>query len=125
MFALQSGGTNEVRRLIKNRHPQGMFYVVLVFCISVLIGAFPVSGVLADAEIDLPVVEVLESGNSGLDQPEPDEQIDDKLSLGMVSVATDFRRVNWTCPTAVAFRPLFGSGVFVLPPTTAPPVSLA
>ncbi len=96
-----------------------MSYLVLVFAISVLFGAFPVSDVLADADIDVPIAEFTDAGDPVFDEPEESE--DEKLILSAVSTTAAFRQVSWTCRAVWVSRPVFRSGAYSLPPATAPP----
>lgn len=122
MFALHIGGANRVRRLKRTRRPEWVLSFTFVFLLAVLLGAYSVSDVLADSDIDVPInlSQVVADGvDSNIGEPEANG--DEKLVLSVTTATSDVRETVWTHEAAAFVRPFFAGRRHTLPPINAPP----
>ena len=120
MVALHIGGSPRTSRLNKARRPEWVLSFIFAFLVTVLLGAFPMPGSLADADAEIPInPAIVDGADTGIDDPE--ESDDEKLLLSVATAASEIRKVVWTSGTAQHTQPFFTGGRYTLPDTNAPP----
>jgi hypothetical protein len=121
MFVLSVGGNDKARRRVKTTRRGRVSSLFLVFGLAIILGTAPASGFGVYGGVDLPIGEVADTLDNGCDEPEEAACESKKAMLGVSAVRSLVAKSPWMRIKPAHFRPFFGGGRQILPPSNAPP----